>query len=1375
MRQVFTILLLLTFFGKPSFSQVTYLARLIDNNDGLSNSCINTVFQDSDDLMWFGTWDGLNLYNGTSMHVFNYGKEIARNYLSSNIILNINEDQNRNIWVGTVEGVSKIDKQTGKLTNYFYDNQKASSTGFVLTIDKKGKIFAAHRNTSSISYYNPSTDTFVDCNVKGISGMIADIKVDHSGNLWVLKNPQSLELYRPSANGFQKSANLPAVKDIVKLFYVNQQIYYTTSDGSLNRINNLLAPEKLIKLPHEVRSITYYQNHYIFAWSSKGIGEYTTDFKPDPFISKDLTSLAGKRITSLYSGKEDILWLGFDGSGVIKITKKPSYFGAVLKQNNGQPFSIPVRAFCMVTDELWVGTKGNGIITIKDWGKPDMKFSGIRSFAAGEDLLDNCVYSIEKGKDGFVYIGSDAPGITLYDQNAKKFIYWKDVKGSKSYPFFNSVHCILYDRDSSVWLGLNASGLVHLKVERDVNQKPYIKYLKNYTYDGSNRGIANNVIYSLAAGSNNTIWIGCRYGGLTLLDKTTGKFKTIRAFSYQGSLSNNDILSLYTDQKKRLWVGTSYGLNWTDESSAIKLKRPVFRKLNTDNGLLNNSIHAIIEDTDKNIWISTNKGIAKIDPVKLKIVNFKQADGLQSDEFSDNAVWKAENGEIFFGGIYGFNYFQPQNVRVNTNQPRLMLSNLQLAGKKVNTNIIKVLSSGTTPAPLHYELAPQDNYFEQKVEFISFINPNKCQYSYLLENNDKNWHQATHEQTIFYNNLAPGNYTLKLKWSNGEGGWTKPVIAYTLTVKPYFWLTPFAFAFYFVVLSASAFLYYRYRRNKFLLIQKFAVEHMLREKDEKLHQEKLNLFTNIAHELQTPLTLILGALERYLYKNKQPDHKEQGGQFLSIVKHEAARLHYLVHQLLEFRKAESGQLQNHYSYLHVSNLFNRISGLFNAIVDQKELDFSIYIEPDVSLWMDKDKLEKIVFNLLSNAFKHTAEKQYVMFSVQQLKTKEHLEIIVANSGCNLSEAEIVGLFNMYFAVDDSQQTKISTGIGLAFTRQLVQSLKGEISVKQENGWISFKVLLPLTFVPEQNSRLTEQPDHYENPSYIFSSLTNSHDKWMQPLTAESNKKALVKSFEQEEKKTILIVEDEKLIRYLLKDILSEQYITYEASTGKEALAVIGRVVPDLIISDIMMPDMDGLEFCKVIKDTPASCHIPFVMLTARNTIEQETEGYGSGADAYLSKPFQTEHLLVRLHKLLEYRDKLHQYFRSESPLSKVSTLNEVSDSDKNFIEKVVSVIEENIEKDLDSAFLENALNVSRIQLYRKIKTLADMTPTELIRHIRLKRTVHLLETTDLTVSEIFYRTGFNNKTYFFREFKKNYNCSPNDYRLNYRLPANKKS
>ncbi|RYY07772.1 MAG: hypothetical protein EOP43_02245, partial [Sphingobacteriaceae bacterium] len=290
MRQIFTILLLLTFSGKPSFSQVTYLSRLIDNNDGLSNSCINTVFQDSDDLMWFGTWDGLNLYNGTSMHVFNYGKEIARNYLSSNIILNIDEDQNRNIWVGTVEGVSKIDKQTGKLTNYFYDNQKANSTGFVLTIDKQGKIFAAHRNTSNISYYNPSTDTFVDCNVKGISGMIADIKVDRSGNLWVLKNPQSLELYRPSASGFQKSANLPAVKDIVKLFYVNQQIYYTTSDGSLYRINNPLAPEKLIKLPHEVRSITYYQNHYIFAWSSKGIGEYTTDFKPDPFISKDITS-----------------------------------------------------------------------------------------------------------------------------------------------------------------------------------------------------------------------------------------------------------------------------------------------------------------------------------------------------------------------------------------------------------------------------------------------------------------------------------------------------------------------------------------------------------------------------------------------------------------------------------------------------------------------------------------------------------------------------------------------------------------------------------------------------------------------------------------------------------------------------------------------------------------------------------------------------------------------------------------------------------------------------------------------------------------------------------------------------------------------------
>jgi len=743
---------------------------------------------------------------------------------------------------------------------------------------------------------------------------------------------------------------------------------------------------------------------------------------------------------------------------------------------------------------------------------------------------------------------------------------------------------------------------------------------------------------------------------------------------------------------------------------------------------------------------------------------------LQSDEFSDNAVWKNSAGMLFFGGIYGFNYFLPENIHINNDQPCILLSNLQFAGNNSVERGLIVLTKNGAVSNQHFTLQPNEDYFELNIDPITYTDAQKCQYAYNLDGDDKAWHYMENHDKIIYNKLPPGNYTLRIKWSNGEGAWTPGIAAFTITVKQYFWLTPLAFLLYALILAGAAYMYLRYKKNKFVMSQELKMEHLLREKDEELHQEQLNFFTNIAHELQTPLTLILGSLERYLFKNKQVEAKQQGGNFLSIIKQEASRLHYLVQQLLEFRKAEAGRLTNNFSYINISGLLANIAGLFTALVDEKQLDFTWQIEPEIELWTDKDKIEKIVFNLLSNAFKYTDNHQYIILSVNQLKEKGKLEIVVANSGCKLTEAETGRLFDKFFVIDGKQNNKSSTGIGLAFTQQIVKLLDGEITVKCENDWISFNVLLPLDFVPEQSQPLSDCAEKTDNASYLVSSMTTGKEHISLLPIADNNKKSLIKSFEQENKKSILIVEDDQLIRYLLKDILQETYILYEAGTGIEALEVIKRSSPDLIISDIMMPDMDGLELCNIIKNTTETCHIPFVILTARTAVEQKTEGYNSGADAYIPKPFQTEHLLVRVHKLLEYRDKMHKIFSADNNLITAGANHDLDENDKSFIKKVTRVIEENMENELDGEFLEKALSMSKIQLYRKIKTFSDMTPTELIRHIRLQKASALLKSTDLTVSEIFYRTGFNNKTYFFREFKKMFNTSPNDYRHFHRLP-----
>lgn len=1360
----FVVLLAFTLCGNLARAQFTY--QQIDNSGGLSNSCINSIYQDSDNIIWFGTWDGLNYYDGNNIHVFNYEQEGNKNAIASNVIYQIEGDHNRNIWIGTVQGLSRFNKNTGEFTNYFYNANKVKSSGFTVAVDNKGEVFAANKNSAQIYHYNAAKDTFDPIGINGLKEFwLIKILFDDKGNLWLLKDNGTLETFKRTSAGFEAIKQYTPVENIDNVFYSNHRVFYTTKAHELHVVNADYQKQTLAALPHEVRSMSYFKGHYIFAWASKGIGEYDEQFKPAVSIAAQIPVLQNVRITSLMNDATSLLWFGTDGNGVMKVAKKENYFGIVQKQPNGQSFHIPVRAFADMNGELWIGTKGNGIITIKDWGSKNVSFSAIKSFHTNVDLLDNCVYAIEKGSNGLAYIGSDEDGVTLYDLKRKQFIRWGEVINNKDFPKFGSVHCVLPDDDGSVWLGLNESGLVHLKLTQNAAGQVRINSLKTYKYTGDNKGPANDVIYSLAKGSNERIWIGCRYGGLSVFDKKAGSFKSFKAGTYNGSISNNDVLSLFVDKSKRLWVGTSFGLNWINEGGASD--RPKFNKLTAGNGLPNNTIHAIQEDAANNIWISTNKGLAKINPKNLKIVHYKESDGLQSDEFSDNAVWKDKAGMLYFGGIYGFNYFMPQNINVSNEQPHLLISDMQFAGKNAPERGLKVLTQNGSVVNQQHILKPQDNYFELNLQPITYTNSQKCQYAYFLQGSDKAWHFTGKREKIIYNNLPPGDYTLRIKWSNGEGVWTPGVTAFTVTVMQYWWLTGWAFMVYITVALFAGLLLLRYRQNKFMMAQELKMEHALRQKDEGLHQEQLNFFTNIAHELQTPLTLILGSLERYLFKSKV-NAQHQGGNFLSIVKQEASRLHFLVHQLLEFRKAEAGQLQNHYSYVDVSELLVNRSGLFNALVEQKELDFSCHVDAGISMWIDKDKLEKIIFNLLSNAFKYCGQKDYIIFDAQAQRGTGMLEMVVANSGCKLTAEETGKLFGRFFVVDGSQQQKISSGIGLAFTRQLVTLLGGGISVSCENDWIAFKVLLPLNFVPDKAQRLNDVSEKNEAVSYIFSSLAHDASVSDQFKPADNNKHSLIKSFEQEEKKTVLIVDDEDRIRYLLRDILIDNYIVYEASTGKEAIEVINRAMPDIIISDVMMPDMNGLQLCDLLKNTTETCHIPFVLLSARTTIQHMTEGYSCGADAYIPKPFQTEHLLVRVQKLLEYREKIHALVQSGRLLAQVD-VKDVNESDKKFIEKVTRVIEENIDEDIDGAFLEGKLNLSKIQLYRKIKTLADMTPTELIRHIRIQKAGALLLNSGLTVSEIVYRTGFNNKTYFFREFKKIFHCSPNDYRAQHRL------
>lgn len=1352
--------------SSPVIPTDQFFLQQLDNRNGLSNSAINHIFRDSENIIWVGTWDGLNMYIGGSFHVFNYSRENDYKNIGSNVIQNIIEDKRRNIWISTIQGISRYEKHSGKFYKYFYSRHKSSPVSeqeYEIAVNAAGTVFCLTQKYG-LTFYDVAADTFRRSQLpekvpaKRVS-KVSKLVFDEYDQLWMLNNEGGLDILSGIANHQLKRLSTFRKKaPITSFFYINKRIFYTTSEKVLYEIDPKTRREKQIfQTENSISSMIFYKDHYLIGWSSKGYQVFDAGFKPSDFLSEEARQMQHIKITSWALGSEQILWYGTDGNGVIKVFPKTKFFRTVTSSDNGMPYNRSVRAFSEENGNLLVGTKGSGIIRIRNFRSDIQASSWDKQYLLSPAELDNnSVFALKKGFDDLIYIGTDGKGIGVYNIKTKKFLKWANIKGSEKYPEFGSVYAILQDKDRSLWLGTSGYGLIHLQLKRTETGDLSIAFLERYSYNNTATGPANDIIYGLAEGNGGYLWIACRYGGLSLLDKKTGKFKTFKAFTYTGSLSNNDVLSVYKDSKHRIWVGTSYGLNWIDEKDAL-LANPIFKKITTENGLPNNTIHAIEEDSAGNIWVSTNKGLAKLQPLKLEISRYQQIDGLQSNEFSDGAVWKDSAGYLYFGGTHGFNYFLPENIPMNMLRPNLLVSGIQLGGDLSNENSLLVLKSGSN-SPLPYSLSRKNNYFELQLKAISFLNTEKCEYAYFLEGSDKIWRYSGTNGKISYSNIPPGNYILKVKWSNGEGVWTEEASALKLEVKQYFWLTYPAIVLYLMILVVSVYVFYMYRKNKLQMKYQLEMEHLLRQKDETQHQQQLNFFTNIAHEIQTPLTMIMGSVEHFLEskKNELAKNKENN-YFLSIVHQHTVRLSYLVQQLMEFRKKEAGYLNRNDNYVDVSKMLVSLTELFEGNPKAKRT-YIRNIQEGMAGFVDKDKFEKILFNLLSNAFKHSGEHDTVIFKAIFDPDENTLTVTVSNSGCKLNEDDLERLFDRFFVGNQLTRQKYSTGIGLAFTRELVSLLDATISVAMSEDWIHFTLHLRLETVP-----LDGKPEAVitSAPSIAFSSLVRQHD---QPSAEEENKSSLIDEIHNQSGQSILVVEDKAELRYLLRNVLKDRYIVYEAGNGTEALSLLRKSIPDLIISDVMMPDMDGLELCKVVKNTPALAQIPFIILSAKGSAEHKTEGYELGADAYIPKPFHISYLLVRIKKLLDYQQKMQNLVKDQHITNQFMDAD-LAETDKKFLEKLLRVIEDNLnETELSAATIEAALCISKMQLYRRLKSLTGMTPAEFIKRIRLKHAADMLTVSQYTVSEIFYRTGFNNKSYFFREFKKIYQCAPNEYR-----------
>ncbi|MET0464264.1 MAG: two-component regulator propeller domain-containing protein [Chitinophagaceae bacterium] len=1320
---------------------LSYTLQRIDSRNGLSNSSLNAIYQGNDKVLWVGTWDGLNAFNGYSFKTFNYN-QLPGKGLRNNVVEEIVEDAERTIWISTVEGVSRYKPSSGEFSHYFYSSnaKQVSEKQFLLFTDrdKTPYIYSA---ASGVQQFDYRTSSFIPLPIDLPNKNIRQLLFSENGDLWVLLNDGRLGSFTIRQHAIQPKHSPGYRNNIHSIHALDGNLLVVSNTGNIERIT---TNEQIVlkRFNSPVRAIIPYEGHYIVALEKKGCRVVDKDFHESRFLEGEIASLQESQITTIFAGTDKTIWFGTDGSGMARLSPVRRAFTAVSNASVGLK-DKQVRTFERVGTELWVGTKGNGILAFP-WPWSSAITSHVYSEADG--LSNNAVYTIRKINDTWTYIGSDGDGLLLYNQHKKRFVQWNEVKGSA--PSFRSVYSILPDTDGSVWLGTSGYGLIHLRI--DGKDDPSLVYFKQYQFTGNDSGPASDIIFSVAKDQRNRIWLGCRYGGVSIMDTQTGRFTTIRSGSDKNGLSHNDVLALLADRSGSMWIGTSFGLNRVDADYQGK----AVQHFTTTEGLPNNTIHGIAEDSQGMIWVSTNNGLARLNSKSNDMMRFREPDGLQSNEFSDGAVWNSNQGTIFFGGINGFNYCEPAKLTVNSSQPNLQITNLKFGGEIMAEGGYRVLEPGTDNIAQEFTLSRHHNYFDLSLNTIDFTSPGRSEFAYRLDGFDKNWHYPGSSGYISYGNLPAGDYTLKIKWSNGEGRWTNEQSLCFLTVEQYLWLTPAAFLLYYVLSAIFIYVIYTYRKSKTEMKHQLEMEYQLRLKEEKLHAEKLDFFTNIAHELQTPLTLIMGSVEHQ--QQQQASHPTSN--VLGLVHQQASRLAYLIEQLMEFRKAEEGYLRADRQLMDASAFFSSIARLFIHFREQSGIDYNYEIQEGIFIDNDPDKLEKITFNLLSNAFKYTSPGEKIYFRVCRNDETSSLELSVANSGHDISSAEMQKLFDRFFTGNSSQ--KFSSGLGLAFTKQLVQVLDGNMQAYCKNNWACFEVNFPLQHV-DLNSRSSIQA---VQPSLLIRTIAKAPPQKEQLSAAANNKEALLQSLEQDQRPVILIVEDEVPIRQLIRQVLGKDFLIYEASNGREALACMTRLIPHLIITDIMMDDMNGLELCKKIKHIPDTCHVPVLMLSARGSIEQQQEGYEAGADAYLPKPFHNQHLLARVNQLLDNRRRLHDYFRSKA-IPGAEPPQGMDDADRAFLEHLLQIINADLTNcDLDASDLESAMAMSRMQLYRKIKTISGMTPAEFIRTIRLQKAAALLETTKLTVSEIFYQTGFNNQSYFFREFKKKYQTSPNEYR-----------
>ncbi|MCS4229022.1 hybrid sensor histidine kinase/response regulator transcription factor [Sphingobacterium sp. BIGb0165] len=1283
-------------------------------HDGLSNSSVKCITQDTQGFLWLGTRNGLNRFDGNQFKIFRHNASDPTS-IGSSSILSILTDSKGILWVGTTRGT------------YCYNPVKENFQPFNRI--PIGEVNAIHEyagfiwllSAGKLYRYNPYTTEIVPFDQN--KNTLVAITSSKKGGLWTTDINSTIERYQVNEGKFVqiavKKTNRKALANTKTVYAINDSLLMVGTinssylfDFKNGTLKNLFAnhyPQKVIQANCIIQ-----QTESVY-WIGTETGIYTYDIHTgqSQHIKKDLLNpfaISDNAVLNFYRDREDNIWFGTFFGGFNQYSNQFDNFKKYL-----YGFGKSALSGNIVHDikkdnygNFWIGTEDGGL------NKIDAQTQQIQHFVANGkkgSIAHNNVHGLATIGDE-LWVGSTTHGLDILDVKTGELKKHYDRIGRGPLQSSFAV-CIFKSRDNSMFVGTDRALYAYNKHSDSFDLLPIKAWIQGIYEDE----------YGI-------LWVNTYGSGVYQYNRGTGEIQHLS--SEQGkrnTLVNNYVNGLFEDSKKNLWFCTESGLS--------KYRRDGhFTNYLTESGLPSNQVFKVLEDDNNSIWISTGGGLVRLDGNIPHMVIYTSRDGLPADQFNYNSAFKDKDGTLYFGTIKGMVSFNPTKSIKNSFIPPIFISDIQ-----INNESIPVRENGILKQSISLSKEIQLSYNSSNISFniaaLSFVSPKSNAYRYIMEGYDKGWTDITGNQKIYYNKLPPGTYTFRFKGANNNGIWNPTEKELRIVVSPPWWLSSWAYFAYFFAVSTIVLLILRYY---FLLIKANNAQKMdnyERKKEQEVYNLKLEFFTNLAHEIRTPLTLIKMPLEKIIRTQQFTDSETASD--LALMEKNTSRLIRLTNQLLDFRKAETNNMSLIFTKTDINSLLSDVFNDLNSLAKEKLLHYDLSL-PRITLtaFVDEEALRKILTNLIHNGIKYA--DNHVHIKLLPFNSDDIMfNVEFRNDGEIIPFDKREKIFEPFYRLNESDKDT-GTGIGLPLSRSLVELHQGSLSlVYTEEHRNIFLLSLPIF----QEQSLDIKPFLEEN--------YKTEDRGM-----------YTKEEETTEKPVILIVEDNKEILAYLNKELKINYTILRANNGAEALEILDRDNVQLVLTDIMMPIMDGIALCKRIKTDILYSHIPVIFLTAKNALDAKIQGLKIGADAYIEKPFSMEFLMVQLRNILNNRKIIKNYF-TNSPSAHLAEIN-VSAPDKDFISLLNTIIYDNISDiDLNVEELAKLMNMSRPTLYRKIKGLSDLTPNELINISRLKKAAELLTQKEYNITQISTMVGYTVQSNFSRDFHKHYGMPPSTY------------